>query len=430
MAAAGDRHIVISVDSHGGAPVDGYRDYLESAYLEDFDRWAAGFEVPYEDMKGEEGSRNWDSDRRLHDLEQDGIVAEVLYPNTVPPFFSSSSLASGQAAVPDAAELSRRRAGLRAHNRWLADFCALAKGRRAGVIQVMPHDIDAAVADVRAGVAAGLHGGVLLPGTPPGSGLPPLYHHDHYDPLWETCAELGIPINCHSGSSGPRTGDRQEDDMFFLMEMKWWDQRTLRHLVLGGVLERHPGLKVVFTEAGTGWIPGLLRSMDRFFDSTRAASGPSGGELTYNGTHALDRLSLRPSEYWERQCYAGASFMHPTETAKRDLVGADRMMWGSDYPHIESSFPYSREAIRFALAGVPAAEAASMLGGTAAEVYGFSLDDLRTPAARCGPGRAEVESGMDPATLPPDAAKCPAFAGAMPGAALTQLADNRKLPEK
>ncbi|TDC70307.1 amidohydrolase [Actinomadura sp. GC306] len=430
MDTADDRHIVISVDGHCGAPVLGYREYLESAYLADFDRWAATYEVPYEDMKGEDGSRNWDSDRRLRDLERDGIVAEVLYPNTVPPFFSTSSLASGQATVQDAEQLRRRRAGLQAHNRWVADFCAQAKGRRAGVIQILPHDIDAAVRDIRAGVDAGLTGGVLLPGAPPGSGLPPIYYHDYYGPIWETCSELGIPVNCHSGSSGPRTGERQEDDMFFLMEMKWWDQRTLRHLILGGVLERYPGLKVVFTEVGVDWMPALLRSMDRYFESARTTSGLSGEDVTYRGSHVMDGLSMRPSEYWQRQCYAGASFLHPSETAKRNLVGIDKIMWGSDYPHIESSFPYSREAIRFAFAGVPAGEAEAMLATTAAGVYGFSLDDLRPVAARLGPGRAEVEAGIDPATLPADAAKCPAFAGAMPGAAMTQMGDNRKLAEK
>lgn len=430
MSTADDRHIVISADGHGGASIGGYRDYLDPSYLEEFDRWAAAVEIPYEDMKGEEGSRNWDSDRRLSELEQDGVVAEVLYPNTMPPFFSTSSLASSQAAVPNAEEWRRRRAGLRAHNRWLADFCGMAKGRRAGVFQVMPHDVDTMVADIREAVDSGLRGGLLLPGVPPGSGLPPLYHHDYYGPLWETCIELGIPVNCHSGGSGPRTGDGEEDDMFFLMDMKWWDQRTLRHLILGGVLERYPGLKVVFTEVGVDWIPGLLRSMDRYFDSARTASGLSSEELTYHGSHVLDRLSLRPSEYWQRQCYAGASFLHPQETAKRNLVGIDKIMWGSDYPHVESSFPYSREAIRFALAGVPADEAAAMLAGNAADLYGFSMDELRPAAARFGPGREEVEAGVDAATLPPAAAKCPAFAGAMPGAATTQMGDNRKLVGK
>ena len=84
---ANDRYTVISSDCHAGADVPGYRPYLESRWLEDFDAWSASYQVPYEDLMGDKGARNWDSDRRLADLEADGIVAEVIFPNTVPPFF-------------------------------------------------------------------------------------------------------------------------------------------------------------------------------------------------------------------------------------------------------------------------------------------------------------------------------------------------------
>src|ERR1700749_2033323 len=107
-----DRHTVISADCHGGAALTEYRDYLESAYHDEFDRWAADFTIPYEDMEGEEGPRNWDSDRRLRDLDDDGIVAEVMYPNTVPPFFSRSSLASAQTTSGTAEGLQLQWAGL------------------------------------------------------------------------------------------------------------------------------------------------------------------------------------------------------------------------------------------------------------------------------------------------------------------------------
>lgn len=166
-----DRYVVISADCHGGADLTTYRDYLEAAYLEEFDRWLVSYAEPYPDMLGEEGSRNWDSDRRLRDLEDDGIVAEVMYPNTVPPFFRRSSLASAQAAAASAHERQLRWAGLRAHNRWLADFCAAVPGRRAGIFQIVLYDIDAAVQEVRWAVKAGLRGGVLLPGAPPGLGF-------------------------------------------------------------------------------------------------------------------------------------------------------------------------------------------------------------------------------------------------------------------
>ncbi|MFC4534480.1 amidohydrolase family protein [Sphaerisporangium dianthi] len=415
------RYVVISSDCHGGAGLLEYRDYLDPSYREEFDRWAAGYEIPYEDLKGEQGTRNWDSGRRLRELEEDGVVAEVLFPNTIPPFFSASSLGS-QRAGESRADLERRWAGLKAHNRWLAEFCAEARGRRSGVMQIMLYDIEQAVREIRWAAEAGLRGGVLLPGAPPGSGLPPLYYHDYYDPLWQVCAELGLPINCHSGSAAPRTGDRPEDHVFFMLDLRWWDQHTLRHLILGGVLERHPELKVVFTEEGLGWIPSQLKAMDGFCASMRR----DGSEELSHGAQVVGRLSLTPSEYWDRQCYVGASFMHPSETAIRDRIGVDKIMWGSDYPHVEASYPYSKEAISFSYAGVPEAEVERMLGGTAAELFGFDMDLLRPIAERVGPLRAQVSAGVDTAELPAGVVKCPAFAGIVPGSAQARWADNRK----
>jgi predicted TIM-barrel fold metal-dependent hydrolase len=418
-----DRYVVISSDCHGGADLGSYRAYLDPGYREEFDRWAETYEPPYDDLKGEDGSRNWDSGRRLRELESEGIAAEVLFPNTVPPFFPTSSLGS-QIPVRDADDLRHRWAGLRAHNRWLAEFCAAEKGRRAGVFQVMLQDIDQAVSEVRWAAEAGLSGGLLLPGAPPGSGLPPLYYHDYYGPLWRACAELGIPVNCHSGSAAPRTGDRPEDHVLFMLELAWWDHRVLRHLILGGVLEENPGLVVVITEEGLGWIPNQLKTMDGFVDSARADATVQ-AELTFAGQIAR-KLSLRPSEYWQRQCYLGASFMHPSETSIRHLLGADKIMWGSDYPHTESTYPYSKAAIQLSYAGLPAGEVEAMLGGTAAKVFGFDLGQLLPIADRIGPRRDEVAAGIDPATLPPGAAKCPAFAGLITGSSRTRWADNRK----
>ena len=123
--ATTDRYVVISADGHAGAEIHQYRDYLEHRYLEPFDEWVAHYVVPYPDLEGPNASRNWDSDRRLADTERDGIVAEVLFPNTVPPFYPKTSLTARPPAA-DGAELELRWAGLRAHNRWLADFCAAA----------------------------------------------------------------------------------------------------------------------------------------------------------------------------------------------------------------------------------------------------------------------------------------------------------------
>ncbi|MDQ4096278.1 MAG: amidohydrolase [Actinomycetota bacterium] len=423
MSAGTDQaYVVISADCHAGADLLGYRDYLDPEYRDDFDSWAASYEIPYEDLKGEEGGRNWDSTRRLRDLESDGIAAEVVFPNTVPPFFRNSSLGS-QFAPESRQELDRRWAGLRAHNRWLAEFCASAPGRRAGVIQIALHDIPGSVGAVEWARSAGLTGGVLLPGAPPGSGLPPLHDKEYYEPLWSALEDAAFPVNCHSGGAAPRPSDTPEGHVLFMLELSWWDQRVLRHLLLGGVLERHPNLHFVFTEAGMSWIPRELQTMEYFFDSMKRPRGAA--DLSF-GEQVVSGLSCRPTEYWRRQCHVGASFMHPSEKALWSKIGVDTIMWGSDYPHVEASFPFSREAIALTFGGAAPEAVERILGVNAAALYGFDIGELERVADRIGPRRAEVSVGISPSDIPAAAAKCPAFAGLLSDSGRLRWADNRK----
>ncbi|MGH3797046.1 MAG: amidohydrolase family protein [Pseudonocardiaceae bacterium] len=374
-------------------------------------------------MKGDEGGRNWDSGRRLRDLELDGIAAEVIFPNTVPPFFRHSSLGS-QRATDSRQELDLRWAGLRAHNRWLADFCASVPGRRAGIIQVALHDIVGSVREIEWACAQGLTGGILLPGAPPGSGLPPLHDAGYYEPLWSACEDAGFPVNCHSGGAGPRPSETAVGHVLFMLELSWWDQRVLRHLLLGGVLERHPGLHFVFTEAGLDWIPRELKKLEYFVDSTTRSAGAT--DLSY-GEQVGSRLSCRPLEYWHRQCHVGASFMHPSDKRFWDLLGVETIMWGSDYPHIEASYPFSSQAIALSFGGASPELVERMLGSNAATLYGFDMDLLSHTAGGVGPSRSAVKSGVELSEIPPGAAKCPAFAGLIPGSGNLRWADNRKV---
>jgi predicted TIM-barrel fold metal-dependent hydrolase len=414
--------VVISADCHGGASLLGYRDYLDPAYRPEFDAWAASYDIPYEDLKGDEGGRNWDSYRRLGDLESDGVVAEILYPNTVPPFFRNSSLGS-QAVADNPRELELRWAGLRAHNRWLAEFCAHAPGRRAGVIQVTLHDIEASVREIQWARAAGLTGGIVLPGAPPGSGLPPLHDPEYYEPLWAACADAGVPVNCHSGGAAPRPSDSPEGHVLFMLELAWWDQRLLRHLLLGGVFERHPSLQFVFTEAGMAWIPRELQMLEYFVDSVRTPNGSTDMSV---GGQVVAGLSCRPREYWRRQCHVGASFMHPSETKLWGEIGVSTIMWGSDYPHVEASFPFSRESIALTFGGADPTATGAILGANAATLYGFDVAHLAPIAEQIGPRRADVSAGLSASDIPPAAAKCPAFAGLIPDCGSMRWADNRK----
>jgi predicted TIM-barrel fold metal-dependent hydrolase len=402
-----DRYLVISADCHGGGNITDYRPYLPSRWHDDFDAWAASYEIPYEDMTGPDGDRNWDSKRRLTELEADGIVAEVIFPNTVPPFFPKASLGD-QPPAATAGDLEARWAGLQAHNRWMADFCSDAPGRRAGIAQIMLHDIPAAVAEIRWAKEHGLTGGVLLPGAPPGSGLPPLHDATYYEPLWAVCEELDLPLNHHSGSAAPVAGEEAEDKVVFILEVTWWAHRAFTHLLVAGAFERHPGLRLVLTEQGTAWIPEELGRLDHFFDRFRHASGSQ--EMEW-GLPLVERMSLKPSEYWARQCSVGSSFIRPDEVKLRHVVGLDKIMWGSDYPHKEGTAPFTAEALRASFAGIDPVEVQAMLGDNAARTYGFDLDLLRPIADEIGPKVSDVGVALPPQSLPPEAEKCPALVG-------------------
>ena len=402
-----ERYTLISADCHGGGAIADYRDYLPKRFHDEFDAWAGSYVIEYEDLLGDLGERNWDSKRRLADLEADGVVAEVIYPNTIPPFYPKSSL-TFQPPAQNAGDAEKRWAGLQAHNRWLADFCNEVPGRRAGIAQVLLGDIDAAVAEVRWAKEAGLSGGILLPGVPPNSGLPELYDGAYYEPLWAVCAELDMPVNHHGGSASPPMTTAIESPVVFLLEVTWFSHRALTHLIVSGALERHPGLQLVFTEQGTSWIPEELARLDYFFNRMRTAVGSQ--EHVW-GKPVTDKLSLSPSEYFARQCNVGASFIRPNEVPLRHTVGLDKIMWGTDYPHKEASTPYTLEALRAAFAGVPHHETAMMLGGNAARIYGFDLELLEPIAARIGPRKADVDVPLQPGDVPLVAEKCPALAG-------------------
>ena len=255
------RYTVISADCHAGADLRDYRPFLERRYHEDFDAWADTYVSPFADLKRADADRNWDSTRRMRELEADGIAAEVLFPNTVPPFFPKSGLT---ATAPSADDFERRLAGLRAHNRWLAAWCDEFPGRRAGIGQILLNDVDEAVRDVHWIADHQLRGGVLLPGLPPDSGLPPL-HAALYDPVWRACEERGVIVSVHGGSASPDYGMHPASLSLWLIETTWWSHRPLWTMILSGVFDRFPGLRLVMAEQGSGWINNALVVMDQFY---------------------------------------------------------------------------------------------------------------------------------------------------------------------
>ena len=416
-----DRYVVISADTHAGAEFHEYKDYLPSELHDEFDRWASTYVSPFDDLMIATAKRNWDSEFRMSEVDADGVAAEILFPNTVPPFFPT--VPNITISLPRTKEeLSLRWEGIRAHNRWQVYFCSLAPERRRGLIQIFPHDIDLAMEEIRWGVEQGCFGGVLIPAVSPGDPVVEPLFHTRYEPIWALCQDLDISIVQHSGAGSPEMPmDQPASNAVLITEMASWAQRTVPHLILAGVFERYPRLRFVPTEQGTMFIRMPLATLDAMVPTMKSAAG----NRTYGmfGGSSVDELTLAPSEYVKRNCYFGASAFSPYESSMIDFLGEDHIMWGSDYPHEEGTTPHSREAIRWALHDQPESRCRKILAGNAARVYGFDLEALTPIAEKIGPSVVETHTPLgDTGYRAPMAFAARPFEG---GLALKRLAPAR-----
>jgi hypothetical protein len=189
---------IISVDGHarGSRPI--YRNYIDSRHLEAYDDWVRAAAATGRPDSGNcqpdlavEGQ--WDSAVRFKDLETQGVVAEVLFPNGVP-FQTIQFDDAGYGADP-----VLTRAGNMAYNRWLADFCSTAPGRLSGQALVLFDDVEQAVADIHWAKERGL-GGIMMPGLYPGGTF---FFDPVLDPIWTAIVETGLPISQHGGAGAP-----------------------------------------------------------------------------------------------------------------------------------------------------------------------------------------------------------------------------------
>ena len=244
--------------------------------------------------------RSWDSERRLAEHETDGIVAEVLFPNTVPPFFEEGNLVRPAARRGRLRTSVGRRPGPQPMaRRFLRRGARTAGGHRPGVREPSR---GRAGRDLVGGAArSAIFGGVLVPSIPPGSALP-LCTTLIYDPLWRLCEELGAVVNVHGGSGLPEYGELDIARAIMLVELPWFSHRALWHLIFGGVLERFPNLKVALTEQGVAWLPRGLETLDWFYG--RMVHGGA-AEALYFGA-AAQGMTMKPSEYFARNVWVGA----------------------------------------------------------------------------------------------------------------------------
>jgi predicted TIM-barrel fold metal-dependent hydrolase len=382
-----DRYTLISADTHAGGSHAQYREFLDSRWHEDFDAWRGRYRNPFRDLGDARRLRNWDDDMRNSQQDADGVVGEVIFPNTVPPFFPSFVLF---ARPPKPDEYARRRAGIQAHNRWLEDFCGRFPQRRAGIGQIFLNDIDDAIEDVTWIAEHNLRGGVLLPAIPPDvDWIKPLNHPD-YDRLWAVCQDLDVPVNVHGGTGSPAYLPVPSSALIMLAEVSQYSRRPLLFLMLSGVFERFPRLKLVLTEQGCAWLPPLLAQLDSLMAGIRENGAI--GELRFKPEHILPRSA---TEYFRQNVWLGISFPKTDDVAAaRETLGVDKVMWGSDYPHDEGTYPYTTLSLRQIFHDWPEADLRKVLAGNAASLYRFDLTALAEPASRLGPAVSEVATPL------------------------------------
>ena len=353
---------IISADSHVGIRDDAVLRQLASKYHESYKQARMEYiqrlmarakrkgsdELPIssQDKPWEAAGRpgEFDPIQRLEDMDTDGVEAEVLY--------SDIEAGAGFNGMNDGGRL----AAFRAFNDAALEF-ASADPKRLLVVYLVPVvDVDEAVEEVERLAREGARA-FMLPLYPTDLGLPP-YFDPSYARLWSAIEETGIPISQHVGANEalwhvlrydttPAKGIFQALPPIFMAEV-------LANWIVGGVFERHPKLRVVLVEAGLGWIPYFLERLD-----------------TMKNRHGWDHYEMiteLPSHYWRQNMLA--TFEEDTYgVSQRHRLGVDNLMWATDYPHPDSTWPNSQKVLETHFPDVPKEESRAMIGGTAARFY-------------------------------------------------------------
>jgi predicted TIM-barrel fold metal-dependent hydrolase len=285
----------------------------------------------------------WDPVARLDDMDTDGIAAEVLYPSV------GMTLAQSK-------DREYQLACIRAYNDWLVEYCAGGKGRLVGLALIPTIDPEAAVAEIERTHANGLRG-AMVPGMPADGH----YAEPRFDPMWAAFAERRWPVSFHilTGAMGgdPTLGSGL--GMLTVMSVVHQVQQTLALLMFGHVFDRHPDLRVVSAEHDAGWVAHFAYRLDQMWDRHHGWLG-----------RKSQGMQRQPSEYLQSNVWYTFQ-KDPVAVETRQRVGVDRLLWASDYPHSDSTWPHSQKVIERDFAGVPADDLAAILAGNAMALYGL-----------------------------------------------------------
>jgi predicted TIM-barrel fold metal-dependent hydrolase len=298
----------------------------------------------YEDYPG-----GWEPAARLKDQDVDGIEAEVLF----------SSAARQLYSITDEAY---QRAIFRSYNEWLAEFCSLNPQRLIGLALIPILDIEHTVADIRHYAKLGFRG-VQIPTRIRDSG----YYEDKYEPMWAALEETRMVVNVHTSATqgvarthyeGPRDVDPKKQSLGFASKQAP-AQQFLGNMILSGVFDRYPKLKVVCAEFDVGWVANLVQQVDYWF----------GRASTFDAEKNINKLP--PSEYFRKNAF----FTYQDDRAgvlTAPVYGADNFLWASDYPHGVTTWPYSKETVDRNCEGVDPIVMRKLNRENAAKLYRLS----------------------------------------------------------
>lgn len=277
----------------------------------------------------------WDPDVRLREITREGVDKELLFPQRMLGVIRSDDKPFIQACFD-------------AYNELLAEFCAHAPDRFYG-IGLLNYWDPAATRDELQKIKALGFKAVMMPTLPPGV----YYNSRKIEGLWDAIEEAGLPLSFHVGETFDARGLGGLATTIVVAFQPY--RRLFSLLAFSGILERHPDLRVVFTEGGIAWVPSCLFDCDKVYAGFESEMNP--------------QLAQKPSYYWFQNCYA--TFMEdPPGLRQLDLMGWDRVMWASDYPHPESTVGYTQQTLWDVVDATETIEQAqAIIGGTALDLW-------------------------------------------------------------
>lgn len=286
----------------------------------------------------------FDPDEFVKDNEADGVWGAVLFPSMSLIFYG----------MRDSELLS---AVCRVYTDWVIEFASGVSDRLKPLAMINLDDVPAAVAELERAASRGAAGALIPVAMPEGR----TYDSEVYEPFWAAAASLGMPLNLHVATNRtPEEWKRAFKLAENLAAPDYWVRVAIGDLIMTGVFERHPELRVGSVEHEAGWAPFFVRRMDHLYLNSI--------DFAQRGWRFRD--GALPSDFFHRNVFV--SFCEDDVAVRhRDVVGVENLMWGNDYPHGESTFPRSREIVAEALSGVPEHEVAAMTCGNVAALYGF-----------------------------------------------------------